>query len=111
MSVSQLNPITHEDFDRKVLKAAEPVLVFFTAPWDGQAKSMVRKLEELQREQAGKISFFELNTDESPTIVERYEIYKNPTVAIFQDGQLVAKMEGVVPKEKVQAQIEKVLSA
>uniref|UniRef100_M1CCC9 Thioredoxin n=1 Tax=Solanum tuberosum TaxID=4113 RepID=M1CCC9_SOLTU len=61
------------------------------------------------QEYAGKFSFFQLNTDESPSIASEYGIRSIPTVMIFKNGEKKDAVIGAVPKTTLATSIEKFL--
>jgi len=65
-------------------------------------------VEELAEEYAGKgIKIGKCNVDENGDLGERFEIMSIPAFVIFKNGEIVDKLVGGAPKEKIRALIEK----
>ena len=94
--------VTSENFDQEVLRAAQPVLVDFWAPWCGPCQALGPIVEEAAGEQdvtkVGKI-----NVDEEPELARRYRILSIPTLLLFRDGEVVRREVGGKSKEEVLA--------
>lgn len=94
-----LQEFTDDNFDEKVLKSSDPVLVDFWAPWCGPCRMLMPTIEELADEFAGKVTIGKLNTDDNGKTAASYAITSIPTVMLFKDGQMVDKVVGAPPKE------------
>lgn len=94
MSVVKL---TVDNFEQEVLKAEQPVLVDFYADWCGPCQMMGPVVEEI----AGEVSdakVCKVNIDEQMEIAQRYGVMTIPTFAVFQNGTVVKKEIGALPK-------------
>ena len=103
--------VTEQTFDQSVLKADEPVLVDFWAPWCAPCRHLAPIVEELAGDYDGKVTFTKLNVDEAPNIAVRYGIMSIPTLAVFRDGKAVDGILGAVPKSVLKGLVEKHVSA
>ena len=94
MSVVKL---TVDNFEQEVLKAEQPVLVDFYADWCGPCQMMGPVVEEI----AGEVSdakVCKVNIDEQMEIAQRYGVMTIQTFAVFQNGTVVKKEIGALPK-------------
>ncbi len=102
--------VTDGTFDSEVLKAQEPVLVDFWAPWCGPCRMVAPLVEELAEEYQGRVKFLKLNTDDNVNTAARYGIRSIPTLLMFKGGQLVDQIIGFRPKGDLKKTIEKALA-
>ena len=96
---------TDDNFQKEVLDSDIPVLVDFWAPWCGPCKMLAPTLEEISRENNGKIKIVKINIDENQEMAGKFGIRSIPTMMIFNKGELKNQIVGSLPKE----QIEKII--
>lgn len=98
--------VTDESFEREVLGAgATPVLLDCWAPWCGPCRLIAPVMEELAAGAAGRFRVAKINTDENPGVSSRFEINAIPTMLIFKNGQLVDRIVGLQPKERIERKL------
>lgn len=97
------------DFDEKVLKSENPVLVDFWADWCMPCKMIAPIVEELSEEYDGKLDFAKLDVDSNPTIAMTYGVRSIPTLLIFKDGQPIDQIVGAVPKGMLKKKLDSAL--
>ena len=86
------------DFDREVVQASRnlPVLVEFAAPWSLPSKALGAALEQVGREQAGRIRVVRVDVSARPEVGAMLGLRGAPALVAFRDGQAVAAFAGVM---------------
>ena len=93
---------TSESFEQEVLNSDQAVLVDFWATWCGPCRALTPVIEELATENTdAKIG--KVDIDAHQDIAVKYGISSIPTILVFKDGEIVERVQGVQPKEKLQA--------
>lgn len=96
----------NEEAFNKILESGEPMLVDFFATWCGPCKMLAPLIEELAADYEGKLHVLKLDTDENQTLAMNYGIMNIPTVVLFQGGNEVDRLVGVLPKESFTQMID-----
>jgi thioredoxin len=99
---------TTQAFVHDVIEASRdvPVLVDFWAPWCGPCKMIAPVLEEMAREQGGKLLVAKVNTDEYFDRAIEYGVQGIPTLLFFANGQEVDRQVGAGPTPALKARVE-----
>lgn len=102
--------VTDEMFEQEVLKSSTPTLVDFWAIWCGPCKRVAPVVDELARENEGKLKVMKLDVDENPNTAMAYGVMSIPTLILFKDGQPVERVVGFKPKSDLAKRILPYLS-
>jgi thioredoxin 2 len=94
--------VTDDSFAREVLTTETSVLVDCWAPWCGPCKSLAPIIEELATDYTNGVKVAKLNVDENPITASQYGIRSIPTMLFFQEGRLVERLVGALPKQEIE---------
>ncbi|ACV22448.1 Thioredoxin C-1 [Slackia heliotrinireducens] len=95
--------ISSAEFEEKVLKATEPVIVDLFATWCGPCKAMAPTLDKVAAEHADEVSIYKVDVDESPEIAQKFRVMSVPTLLAFKNGELVNRAVGAQPEDAIVA--------
>jgi len=97
--------VTDTSFQDDVLNSDTPVLVDFWADWCGPCRMIAPSVAQIAEEYDGVVKVAKLDVDENPAVPGRYGIVGIPTVMLFKGGQVVERIVGALPKNRILAQI------
>jgi thioredoxin 1 len=97
--------VTEATFDQEVMRARQPVLVDFWAPWCGPCRMTDPILEKMAHELAGRLVVAKVNVDENPYISQRFGVQSIPTMMIVKNGQIVDRWVGAYPESAIRSKV------
>lgn len=97
------------DFEEVVLKAPEPVLVFFFAAWSSPCKVVKPIAEGLMTRYAGKAKLVRVNADENPTLGMWYQVQYIPALLCFVKGEVRLSLYGTMSLEALIERLDPLL--
>ncbi|MBR3990570.1 MAG: thioredoxin [Clostridia bacterium] len=92
--------LTKDNFENEALKAEGKVLIDFWAPWCGPCRMMSPVVDEIA-EELTDVKVGKVNVDEEPELAMKYGVMSIPTLIVLENGQVINKSLGAVPKENV----------
>jgi thioredoxin 1 len=98
--------LTTSNFDNEIAKTETPILVDFWAVWCGPCRMVTPELEKLYAEKKDVLRIGKLNVDENRDIAVRFTISSIPSLLLFKNGEMVKKIVGAMPKDKILAEIK-----
>jgi thioredoxin 2 len=98
---------SEKSFDGLTGHSNLPVLVDFWAPWCGPCKMVAPELAKVAAEGAGRWLVAKVNTEELPSLAQRFSITGIPTLAVFKAGREVARQSGALPATRIRQFIER----
>lgn len=108
-SPSTVLRITDDTFDEVVLRSPLPVLVDFSAPWCAPCRVIAPVVAAIAETHAGRLRVGTSDVDVNVASATRYDIRNLPTLLLFVDGQVRARIVGAVPRAKLEETIKQVL--
>ena len=92
-----------EAFDALLSSVHEPIVVDFWAPWCGPCRVVAPELVKVAQASAGRWLIVKVNTEALPELGDRFQIRSIPTMAVFVDGQEVARTAGARPAADIES--------
>lgn len=90
-------------FRDEVLEAEQPVLVAFQAPWCGSCRTQAAVLEDLAAKLRGAAGVVRVDVDQNPELADLFAICLIPTVLIFKNGRITARLKGLTAAPTIAA--------
>lgn len=97
--------ITDAAFDEFTTKHNLVVVDCWTQ-WCGPCRMLSPVIDELAAELQGKVVFGKLNMDHNKATAVRFAITSIPALLVFRNGQLVDRIVGAVPKQKIMQKLQ-----
>ena len=104
--------VSDANFQSDVIEASktQPVMVDFWADSCRPCHMLSPTVEEIARENAGKLKVVKLNVDENMNAAGKFNIRGIPTLLVFKGGQVADQIVGAVPKEQIVKILERHIS-
>jgi thioredoxin-like negative regulator of GroEL len=100
-----ISDVTDRDFDAVISRAAVPVLVEFWKPGCGGCRALIRQLEQVDHEAAGKILIVKMNVEDNFQIPSELEISSVPALALYREGRFERFIGGIGTKQEILRQL------
>ena len=94
--------ITEGNFNSIVKNSSKPVLLDFWASWCMPCKVMGPIIDEIADEYEGRAIVGKVNTEHARKLAMKYKIRSIPTLLVIQNGKVVERYSGIVPKPNLQ---------
>jgi len=94
---------------RHIINSEKPVLVYFYADWCQPCKAVPPILKEVKNTFRENIRIVKVNVDLNPFIASQSQVKNIPTLILYQSGQIMRFMEGVVEMPELSAILDEYL--
>ena len=101
--------VDSNNFQSEVIDSDKLTIVDFYADWCGPCRKLAPIVEEIEQELSDKIKFTKINTDENIEVAKEYQVSGLPTLLVINNGKVVERMVGLMPKSSIITNIEKFL--
>src|ERR1700729_3844008 len=110
--MADIQAVSDASFDADVIEASktQPVLVDFWADWCRPCHMLSPTVEEIARENAGKLKVVKLNVDENVNAAGKFNIRGILALLVFKGGQVPEQIVGALPKEQIVKVLERHIS-
>jgi len=97
--------VTDRDFDHMVGQSTAPVLVEFWKPGCGSCRALMRELEKMEADVAGKLLILKMNVEENFQIPAELEVRSLPALALYREGEFARFIGGLGTSEEILKQL------
>jgi len=98
-TVSHLESL--DDFKVSVESKAGVVIIDFYADHCSSCMHMLPVFNAVAHQYAGKVTFFKVDADKAPALVELLHVPKVPCLLAFKDGKLIARYNNIMTKPEL----------
>ena len=103
--MANISHLNDAGFAADVLESDQPVLVDFWAEWCQPCHMIAPHVEAIAEEYDGVLKVAKMDVDENPMTQGQYGIMSIPTLMLFKDGEVVERIRGAHPKDRIVAKI------
>ena len=104
--VSSVKVISDTEFETEVLKADNPVLVYFWAPWCGPCKLVAPSVEKIADQYSERLKVIKMEVDPNPESRAKCKVEGVPALRLFTQGEIIESREGAITKPQLQAMLD-----
>jgi len=99
--MSSVTAITDTEVETEVLKANQPVLVYFWASWCGPCRLMSPLIDWVADNYSDRLKVVKMEVDPNPATVKLYQVEGVPAIRLVQGNEVLEASEGAIGKQKL----------
>jgi thioredoxin len=99
--------IGEDRFDQEVVRSELPCVVEIYNLWCSSCQVMTGLLNEVGPEYLGRVKFFKVNAERSPSLPMRFQVSGVPTILLIRGGEAVDRLVGITPLDALKDWIER----
>jgi thioredoxin 1 len=107
--ITTLPAITTDTFEPELRQASVPVVILFWSPWSGPDRLSLPLVTNVANTVQESAKFFSLDVEECPEIVTGLKVTGTPTVMIFYNGALEARLESPLTEDVIRRTLQMLL--
>ena len=96
-------------FQELISGSTLPILVDFYASWCGPCQMMSNNLEQVNQEMKQKVKIVKIDTEKYPDLASKYHIQALPTLVLFNQGQQIDRVEGLLSAEQLVHRLQRLI--
>ncbi|KAG5669611.1 hypothetical protein PVAND_017496 [Polypedilum vanderplanki] len=107
-------PTNHElkvndkkDYEDKVIRSAEPVVLAYDAPWCNECDVVAKKINEVLQQHEGKVKMVKVDITKFPEVAKENDVKQLPTVQVAVDGKVQGQIEGSLDNEDIRKFVDR----
>jgi thioredoxin 1 len=98
--------VNEPTFSKQVLDSPSPVLVYFWAPWCKPCLHIQPILSSFDQNCQNRWKIVSVNADDNFKLVNTYRLRMLPTLLLFENGAIAARIEGFQKREELRRILE-----
>jgi thioredoxin-like negative regulator of GroEL len=104
-----------QNFEELLSSTELPIMVVFDAPWCGPSHLMDAILKQVNSQMEQQLKIVRINSEKDSDLASRFQVHPLPTMLLFKNGQLVARIEeerteNLMPAERLVQRLQNLLS-
>jgi len=103
--MSNLPAVTDATFEAEVLQSPLPTLVDFWAEWCGPCRMVTPVIESLAAKYGDKLKVLAVDVQDNVEVATQYGIMNIPAILVFNQGELVKRIQGYRPLGKLEQEL------
>lgn len=102
-----IETITSSEFESKVLRAPQPVILDFYQATCAPCRVLEPRLERAAQQYAGRVPVYRIDIDRDLSIAERFRVQSIPTILVFRAGNETERLDGLITEQQLRSAFER----